>query len=109
MDMKLSSPLIPDSVSAAPSSHQPGKPTRSKKTNAAGTSHRTWRAVDMMSVVPVVTVFDLTVMVAIVTVLASGVGDIGNRSSEKSAGYGNDFCESYHYGSLAWTEKPSTK
>src|SRR4051812_33560491 len=62
-------PLIPDSVSAAPSSHQPGKPTRSKKTNAAGTSHRTWRAVDMMSVVSVVTVFDLTVVVAIVTVL----------------------------------------
>ena len=53
---------------------------------------------DMMSVVPVVTVFDLTVVVAIVTVLASGVGDIGNWSSEKSADYGNDFCESYHYG-----------
>ena len=40
---------------------------------------------DMMSVVSVVTVFDLTVVVAIVTVLASGVGDIGNWSSEKSA------------------------
>ena len=51
-----------------------------------------------MHVVAVVPVFNLTVVVPIVTVLTSGISDIRNRSSEKSADYGNDFCESYHYG-----------
>jgi hypothetical protein len=48
-------------------------------------------------VVAVVPDFNLTVVVPIVTVLTSGISDIRNRSSEKSADYRNDFCESYHY------------
>ena len=91
--MKLSSPLIPASVGAASSSHQPENATGSEKTKTPGTSQRTRSAVHVVAVVPV---FNLTVVVPIVTVLTSGISDIRNRSSEKSAGYGNDFCESDH-------------
>jgi len=44
-----------------------------------------------ISIVPVIPVFYMTVVVAII---GRGVGQIRNRRSQKSADYGDDLCES---------------